>query len=73
MIYLDGARIPVIMRRFEMHWCAVAVEVGWSGSNRYLEVLLWQASIGTLGINQHLLYRGKNERARRNERTQRGS
>ena len=61
MIYWKGDRIPVIMKRFETHWCAIAVEAGWSGSNKYLEVLWWQASISTLGINQHLLYRGKHE------------
>ena len=57
MIYLDGERIPVTMRRFDTHWCAVAVEAGWYGSNKYLEVLWWQSSLGKYGLNEHLLYK----------------
>jgi hypothetical protein len=61
VIYLDGERIPVVMKRFDIHWCALAVEAEWPERDKYIEVLWWQASIGTLGINQHLLYIGKHE------------
>ena len=57
MIYFNGKHIPVTMRRFDTHWCAVAVAARWYNWQGYLEILWWQSSLGKYGLNEHLLYK----------------